>query len=173
MNESRGATSIESRNGGFGLGVALVVLGLYILLKRSFHFDGPGPILLVIGAGLFAVAALRRFQGSLVPAGVVLGLGAAFLVRDPLEPWVPHWATILFGIGGGLLLASAMDRREGRRGPSVAGVVLVVVALCATLATNLHISVGLYDKLWQLWPFVIVAIGALLVLQALSSHRAR
>ena len=172
MNESRRA-AIESRSGGFGLGVALVTIGLYILLRRSFHIHGPGPILLVIGAALFAVAALRRFQGPLVPAGVLVGLGVAFLVRDPLEPWVPGWATILFGIGGGLLLASAMDRREGRRGPSVAGVVLVVVALCATLTTNLHISVGLYDRLWQLWPFVLVVVGVLLVFQALSGKRAR
>jgi hypothetical protein len=174
MNDFRNRAAIESRSGGgFGLGIALVTLGLYVLLKRSFHIHGPGPILLVIGAALFAIAALRRFQGPLVPAGVVLGLGLAFLVRDPLEPWVPSWATILFGIGAGLLLASALDRREGRRGPSLAGVVLIVVALCATLADNLHISVRLTERLWQLWPFVLVAAGALLVLQAFSGRRAR
>jgi hypothetical protein len=171
LSDSRGRATIESRSGGLGVGVALVALGLYILLKRSLHIHGPGPILLVIGAGLFAVAAMRRFQGPLVPAGVLLGLGAAFLVRDPLEPWVPGWATILFGIGAGLLLASALGRREGRRGPSAAGVVLIVVALCATLATNLHISLGLYERLWQLWPFALVAVGVLLVLQALSRRR--
>ena len=174
MNDSPNRPlDLESRSGGFGLGIAFVALGLYVLLKRSFHIHGPGPILLVIGAALFAVAALRRFQGPLVPAGVVLGLGVAFLVRDPLEPWVPGWATILCGIGAGLLLASTLDRREGRRGPSVAGAVLIGVALCATLATNLHISVGLYDRLWQLWPFVLVVAGVLLVLQALSGRRAR
>lgn len=173
MNDSANRMAIESRSGGFGLGIALVALGLYVLLKRSFHIHGPGPILLVIGAALFAVAALRRFQGPLVPAGVVLGLGVAFLIVDPLEPWVPRWATIVCGIGAGLLLASALDRREGRRGPSVAGVVLIVVALCATLATNLHISLRLQERLWQLWPFVLVVAGVLLVFQALSGRRAR
>ena len=173
MSDSGHRAAIEPRRGGFGLGVALVALGVYILLERSFHIHGPGPILLVIGAALFAVAGMRRFQGPLVPAGVLLGLGVAFLVRDPLEPWVPSWATILCGIGAGLLLASALDRREGRRGPSVAGVMLILVALCATLAVNLHISIDVRERLWQLWPFVLVAAGVLLVLQALSGRRAR
>jgi len=173
MNDAGNRTATRSRSGGFGLGVALVALGLYILLERSFHIHGPGPILLVIGAALFAVAGMRRFQGPLVPAGVLLGLGVAFLVRDPLEPWVPSWATILCGIGAGLLLASILDRREGRRGPSVAGVVLIVVAIGATLATNLHISIDLRERLWQLWPFVLVVVGVLLVFQALSGKRAR
>jgi hypothetical protein len=172
VNDQDGRAAIDTRSGGVGLGVALVALGLYILLKRSLHIHGPGPILLVIGAALFAIAAMRGFRGPLVPAGVLLGLGAAFLVRDPLEPWVPGWATILFGIGAGLLLASALSRREGRRGPSTAGIVLIVVAVCATLATDLHISIGMYEKLWQLWPFALVAAGVLLVLQSLSRRRA-
>lgn len=173
MNDTGNRTAVRSRGGGFGLGVALVALGLYILLERSLNIHGPGPILLVIGAALFAVAGMRRFQGPLVPAGVLLGLGAAFLVRDPLEPWVPSWATILCGIGAGLILASVLDRREGRRGPSVAGVVLIVVAIGATLATNLHISIGLREQLWRLWPFVLLVAGVLLVFQALSGKRAR
>jgi hypothetical protein len=173
MNDTGNRAATRSRSSGFGLGVALVALGLFILLERSFHIHGPGPILLVIGAALFAVAGMRRFQGPLVPAGVLLGLGAAFLVRDPLEPWVPGWATILCGIGAGLILASVLDRREGRRGPSVAGVVLIVVAIAATLATNLHISIGLRERLWQLWPFVLLVAGVLLVFQALSGKRAR
>jgi hypothetical protein len=172
MNDTANRTAIRSRSGGFGLGVALVALGLYILLERSFHIHGPGPILLVIGAALFAVAGMRRFQGPLVPAGVLVGLGVAFLVRDPLEPWVPSWATIVCGIGAGLVLASVLDRREGRRGP-LAGVVLIVVAIVATVATNLHISLGLRERLWQLWPFVLVVVGVLLVFQALSGKRAR
>ncbi|HKD16654.1 MAG TPA: hypothetical protein VKG23_02210 [Thermoanaerobaculia bacterium] len=173
MNDTGNRTAVQPRSGGFGLGVALVTIGLYILLERSFHIQGPGPILLVIGAALFAVAGMRRFQGSVVPAGVLIGLGVAFLVRDPLERWVPSWATILCGIGAGLILASVLDRREGRRGPSVAGVVLIVVALCAAVAANLHISIGLRERLWQLWPFVLVVAGVLLVLQALSGRRAR
>ncbi len=172
MRRNREGAAADSRHGGFGLGVALVAFGVYALLQRSFHVHGPAPILLVIGAALFAVAAMRRFQGPLVPAGVLLGLGTAFLVRDAIEPWMPGWATILLGIGAGLLLAGALDRREARRTPSMAGAALVAIALCAALAVNLHISIGLWDRLWQLWPFALVAAGALLVLQAFAGRRA-
>ena len=93
--------------------MALVALGIYFILYRSLHFRGPGPILLLIGAILLAVSALREFRGPVVPAGVLLGLGAGFLLRDPLERWMPHWAALLLGLGAGLLLAGGLGRMSG------------------------------------------------------------
>ena len=103
---------------GLNLGVAMVALGIYFILYRSLHFRGPGPILLLIGAILLAFSALREFRGPVVPAGVLLGLGAGFLLRDPLDRWMPHWATLLLGLGCGLLLAGGLGRMTGqdRRG---------------------------------------------------------
>ncbi len=157
---------------GLNLGVVLVALGVYFILRRSLHLHGPGPILLLIGTILFALSALRRFRGPLVPASVMLGLGAAFLMRDPLEPWMPGWATLLLGIGAGLLLASGLDRllgRERRPAPFVPGLVLVAIALVTAASANLSIPESFSDVAWRLWPFVLVAAGAVLVLQALRS----
>ncbi|MEP6995481.1 MAG: hypothetical protein ABI968_13230 [Acidobacteriota bacterium] len=50
------------------LGVALLALGIYFILARHVHFRGPGPILLLIGTILLGIAALRGFQGPIVPA---------------------------------------------------------------------------------------------------------
>jgi hypothetical protein len=158
---------------GLNLGVVLVALGVYFVLQRSLHFRGPGPILLLIGAVLLTLSALRQFRGPLVPAGVTLGLGAAFLLRDPFERWMPGWATLLLGIGAGLLLASGLDRlagREGRPTPFVPGLVLVTIALVTALSANLTIPESFYDLAWRLWPFALVAAGVVLVLQALRSR---
>ncbi len=159
---------------GLNLGVVLTALGVYFLLRRQLHLSGPGPILLLIGTILFAVAALRGFRGPVVPAGVLLGLGAGFLLRDPFDPWMPHWATLLLFLGGGLLLAAAVDRREGKeRRPStlLPGAVLVAIALAAALSENLHFPEMLFDVAWRLWPWALVAAGVLLVAQSLSGRR--
>ena len=140
---------------GLNLGMALVALGVYFILYRSLHFRGPGPILLLIGAILLAFSALREFRGPIVPAGVLLGLGAGFLLRDPLERWMPHWAVLLLGIGSGLLLAGGLARMSGqdRRGaPIVPGIVLVAIALAAALSQNLVIPESFMDASWRPWP---------------------
>lgn len=160
---------------GLNLGVALLALGIYFLLARHLHFRGPGPILLLIGTILLALSAMRDFTGPIVAAGVLLGLGTAFLLRDPLEEWMPPWATILLGIGCGLLLASGLSRlggRERRPAPVVPGVVLVTIALVTAISQNVRVPESFYDAAWRLWPVVLVAAGAILVVQAMRSRKA-
>lgn len=160
---------------GLNVGVALLAIGLYLILQRSLHFHGPGPLLLLIGTILLVVSALRHFRGPLVAAGVLLGLGAGYLLRDPLDRWMPGWATLLLGLGSGLLLVAALDRgagRERRPTPLVPGVILIAIAVITALAGNLRIPERLYDSLWRFWPFVLVAAGLLLVVRAFRGRRA-
>lgn len=153
---------------GLTVGIVLVGLGIFFILRRELHLSGPGPILLVIGAILFTLSALRSFRGPVLPASVLLGLGAGFLLRDPLEPWVPPWATILLGIGCGLLLAAGIDRQAGheqRPSTLIPGVVLVTIAAAAALATNVRVSENVIDAVWRLWPWALVLAGVILVVQ--------
>jgi hypothetical protein len=152
------------------LGVALVALGIYFALARHLHFRGPGPILLLLGTIFLVVSVLRDFRGPVVPAGVLLGLGAGFLLRDPLERWMPPWATLVLGVGAGLLLAAGLNRaagRERRPTPLVPGLVLVAVALVTAASASLRLPESLFEAVWRLWPFALVAAGGILVLQAL------
>lgn len=156
------------------LGVALLAIGVFFLLKHSLHFRGPGPILLLIGTILLLFSALREFRAPLVPAGVLLGLGAGFLLRDALEPWMPGWATLLLGLGAGFLLAAGLDRspgRERRPSPLVPGLVLVGIAVATALTANVHFPESFFDSLWRFWPFALVAAGVLLVAQALRGRK--
>ena len=158
---------------GLNLGIALFCIGIYFVLQRSLHFRGPGPLLLLIGTILLVFSAVRQFRGPLVAAGVLLGLGAGFLLRDPLDRWMPGWATLLLGLGCGLLLVAGLDRgagRERRPTPLVPGLVLVAIALVTAVSANLAIPEALYESVWRLWPFALVAAGALLVWQALRAR---
>ncbi|MEX0881177.1 MAG: hypothetical protein WEB59_08185 [Thermoanaerobaculia bacterium] len=158
---------------GLNVGIVLLAIGLYFLLGRQLHFRGPGPILLLIGTVLLAISAMRGFRGPIVPAGVLIGLGAGFLLRDPLAPWMPSWATLLFFLGTGLLLAAGIDRfaaRQRRPTPVVPGTILVAIALVAALSQNLSIPETLYDAAWRLWPWALLVAGAILVVQAVRAR---
>ncbi len=165
--------SVPDRRGP-ALGVALLAVGLYFLLKQQLHFRGAGPILLLIGTILLTVSALRGFRGPIVPAAVLIGLGTGFLLRDPLAPWMPGWAVLLFFLGSGLLLAAAIERyaaRERRPATVVPGTILIAIALVAAVAQNLSIPENLQDAAWRLWPWALVVAGAVLVVQAFRARR--
>jgi hypothetical protein len=155
------------------LGIVLICVGLFFVLSRTLRFSGPGAVLVLIGAIFLALSAARRFRGPLLPGGILLGLGSAFLLQATLEPIFPRWAAILLGLGAGFLLVAAIDRasgRERRPSPLLPGVVLVLLAGLGALSRRapiFEVLAGLKD----LWPWALVAAGALLVGQALVRGR--
>jgi hypothetical protein len=149
-------------------GLVLLVLGGFFLLSRS------GVILSLIGTIFLVLSAVRGFRGPLLPAGVLLGLGAGFLLRGPLAALLPPWATLVLGLGAGFLLVALLDRVAGHAGrrpsPLVPGVILVAVAFFGALAQHTPV-LDVLRRIESLWPWALVAAGALLVVQAMLRSR--
>jgi len=155
------------------LGIVLLCLGAFFLLSRTFRFSGPGAILVLIGAILLALSAARGFRGPLLPGGILLGLGGAFLFQAPLERLFPRWATITLGLGVGFLLVVVVDRaaRHGRRpSPLVPGLILLAVSLIGALS-RLPAVMDLLVRVRDLWPWGLVLVGLALVASALLRRR--
>jgi hypothetical protein len=155
------------------LGVVLAIIGAFFVLRRSIPLAGPGPTLLLLGAIFLAVSALRSFRGPLLPGSVLLGLGCGFLLQDPLEPWLPRWATLLAGLGAGFLLVAGLDRAagRGRTGPwLVPAAILLGIAVGAAIARRVNVTV-FFGKLATLAPWLIVGAGLWLVLTALRRRK--
>ena len=155
------------------LGIVLICLGLFFILSRTFRFSGPGAVLVLIGTIFLALSAARGFRGPVLPGGILLGLGSAFLLQGRLEPLFPRWAAILLGLGAGFLLVAAIDRasgRERRPSPLLPGVVLIALAGIGAISQRAPIFEALAG-LRDLWPWALVAAGAALVVQAFWNRR--
>jgi hypothetical protein len=156
------------------VGVVLLLLGAFFLLSRAFNLSGPGVTLSLIGTIFLALSALRGMRGPLLPGGILLGLGAGFLLRTPLEWALPRWATIVLGLGAGFLLVALLDRIAGHSGrrpsPLVPGVILVATALLGALAQHTPI-LEVVERVQNLWPWALVAAGVVLVGQAFLRRR--
>jgi hypothetical protein len=156
------------------VGIVLLLLGVFFLLSRTFHFTGPGVILVLLGTIFLALSAARGFRGPLLPGGVLLGLGAGFLFQRTLDPILPGWATLLAGLGSGFLLVAALDRaagRERRPAPLAPGLVLVGVAFLAALFGLTPLR-DVLEEVRDLWPWALVLAGLALVGSALLRRRA-
>ena len=140
-------------------------MGFSALLSRAFGWQGAAPILLPLGAAFFTISALSGFRGPLLPAGILLGLGVGFLLRAPLEPWVPGWASLLLGLGSGFLLVAAIDRTRGRRReppPLVPGLILTGIALVSAAGSSEAFR-DLFVRLEPFWPVALIGAGILLL----------
>jgi hypothetical protein len=157
---------------GLTLGVVLVLTGAFFLLRRSVAFSGAGPTCLLLGAIFLAVSAVRSFRGPLLPGGVLAGLGLGFVLQDPLEVWLPRWATLLAGLGVGFLLVAALDRGGGsnrRRFSLTPAFLLIGIAGGAAFARAVNLT-AFIESLAVLWPWLLLAAGLWLVVTALR-HR--
>jgi hypothetical protein len=156
------------------LGIVLLGLGAFLLLSRTLRFSGPGAVLVLIGAILLALSAARGFRGPLLPGGILLGLGGAFLCQAPLERLFPRWATITFGLGLGFLLVGVVDRaarHERRPSPLVPGLILLAVSFFGALSRLTPVT-ELLVRVRDLWPWALVIAGLALIAQAfLRRHR--
>jgi hypothetical protein len=155
------------------LGIVLLCLGAFFLLSRTFRFSGPGATLVLIGAIFLALSAARGFRGPLLPGGILLGLGGAFLFQAPLERLFPRWATITLGLGLGFLLVAVVDRvarHERRPSPLVPGLILIGVSFFGALSRSTAVT-DLLVRVRDLWPWALVLGGLALVATALLRGR--
>lgn len=163
MNDRRGLT----------FGIIFLALGTWFLLRQKLAFTGPGPILLLIGGILFAISATRGFRGPFVGACILLGLGAGFLMANPLAAWLTDGSSLLLGLGCGFLLVvvidAAMKRRRGF-GPLVAGLILVGIALSSAAARAFDMT-GLRAFVERFWPWLLIAAGVALVVSSLRQKK--
>jgi len=159
---------------GLALGVVLVAVGGFLLLREHVQLFGPGPILISIGAVLVTLSAVRGFRGPLLPGSILLGLGAAFLLKGALATWLPHWATLVFGIGCGFLLTAALERAAGRDPHAarlVPGSILVALAAGAALARQIDLA-HLFERFASVWPWLLIAAGLVLIVTAIRHRQA-
>lgn len=96
-----------------GLGIALVILGVVLLLGPSLNLDlgrlgwplfilGPGALLLAVG-----LTGPREAAGLTVPGSVIAAVGAILMwqsLTGRFETWAYLWALIPTAVGIGLVL---------------------------------------------------------------------
>jgi hypothetical protein len=154
---------------------ALIGIGLSVFLQQTLGIDGPGILLLALGAALF-LAHFSRPQGSrlVVPAGILAGLGLGLtLAWNDLTPGYLH--TALFA--GSLALGVATiylfgDSPRHRRAiyPAIALALLAWLSF-VTSAPWLKDTFGAITHF--MWPLLLVAGGLWLIERSRNGANSR
>jgi hypothetical protein len=148
-------------------GLILIGLGVFLLLVQTTEFGGEA-IVAVIGGAFLITYFATRIYGFLVPAGIMLGLGLGIL-------WQVNAASeggaVLIGLGLGFIsvwLIGVLMRDPIRHWwPLVPGGIIVTIGVLVEAEQT-----GFLESYGDLWPLILVVIGAVLLLGQLTRRSA-
>ncbi len=149
------------------LGVLLIGFGLFFVLQQYAipflsRFDTWPTILIVLGAAFLAQGYLNKQHESILPGGILLGLGLHFHALDQSGGWIDHWGMYTLIVGFSFLLR-AHKTNQG----IMAGLILIIISLIGISSITLPRWFGwidyLFSQIEQFWPFLLIGIGAFLL----------
>ncbi len=150
-------------------GVILIVIGTLALTAQFVDSDWIGLLVLpAIGAGFLAGGISSRRAGFMVPAGILLGLGAGVILEEAAFQNAPGDADagiILLCFAGGWVLVALLTRYLTDTAywwaliPGGFMGLLAVIFIVDAYASRS----GLWRALGTWWPLLPVAVGAWLI----------
>jgi hypothetical protein len=156
------------------LGMALVLVGLFLLFFRFFSWTISWPLfILVPGVALLLAAALggRALATLFIPGSVVTTVGAIFFVQnaaDYFESWAYVWALIPASVGVGLML---YGERMGNAELVGQGCRLAGIFAAVFLVATLFFEAFIFGDLLGTWffrtglPLLLIAAGVFLLVR--------
>ena len=141
-------------------GLILIALGALFFVVQVTGVGGEA-VVAVIGAAFLAAYAFTRQYGFLVPGGIMSGLGVGIVLQS--QATAEEGGVVVIGLGLGFLSIYVIDllvRRSSRLWwPLVPGGILTAIGILIE-ADRVEVLTGLD---W-LWPLVLIAIGAIVLL---------
>ena len=155
-----------------GLGIALVLLGLFFLIAQYTNFDWGDfawPFFIIVpGIALLVFAAMggKGTAPLAVPGSIVTMIGSILWVQnitDRFESWAYAWGLIVAAVGIGVYLNGLWSgvkeqQNSGLRTAAVGGVLFVVFGAFFEM-----FIFGDNRLLRNLWPIILIGVGVYLV----------
>ena len=148
------------------LGLLLIGLGLYFAFVQATGAGGEA-IVALIGAGFLVAYAVTRTYGFLVPGSIMTGLGLGILWETEVGG---AGGVVVIGLGLGFVAIYVIDalvrRSQAMWWPLIPGGILALIGV----VTETENEGALRDLAW-IWPAVLIALGAMLVIVQLRTRR--
>ncbi|HXV76066.1 MAG TPA: hypothetical protein VD788_07055 [Candidatus Polarisedimenticolaceae bacterium] len=146
-------------------GMTLILLGAGLFWLHRSEGIGEAAVFFIVGGSFLAAYLYRRNYGLLVPAGILLGLGAGVVGRDSLFAF---GQARLLGLGFGFVaifvIALAYERKTAWW-PLIPGAALILLGIPDTEK--------IFDFLHRNWPLLLVVAGVLVLFGAFGKPPSR
>lgn len=148
------------------LGLLLIGLGLFFAYVQATGSGGEA-IVALIGAGFLVAYAVTRTYGFLVPGSIMTGLGLGILWETEVGG---AGGVVVIGLGLGFVAIYVIDaivrRSRAMWWPLIPGGILAIVGVVTETENE-----GVLEDLAWIWPVMLIALGAVLVIVQLRVGR--
>lgn len=179
MNEWTEERQTEPRARGeqsWVAGAVLITVGALLLIAQVAGSELMGLLVLPAIGLVFLVAGLvSRRAGFMVPAGILLGLGAGLLLGTRVLTGISDDASggiVVLGLGAGFILVmllSTLTREGAHWWPLIPGGILSLIGGALLVGEEAAGVVG--NVLTYAWPLGLIALGAWFLLRAAVRQR--
>jgi hypothetical protein len=163
--ETRAHRRLVMQERNFAPGLVLIGIGVLFLFVQLTDIGGEA-VVAIIGGGLLVGYAVTRRYGLLVPGGILSGLGLGIIWQERVLQ--DAGGAVLVGLGVGFLAVYLIDAfaRRGRAlwWPVIPGGITLTIGLMLEAGPG-----GTLVAVAPLWPIVVIAIGAALVLHQMTA----
>jgi hypothetical protein len=153
----------------------LILIGLLALAATFLQSPIVTMLFLPALGMLFLIWGLAaRHVVPLVPGGILLGLGVGIIVAQQLYGNAnsrESGGVIVIGLGGGFILITLLSRVVSPRlqvWPLVPGIILIALGAAVLIG---GVALEIVNVAGLVWPILLIAIGAYLLLQAGRGRR--
>ncbi len=147
-------------------GLILIGLGAFLFLAQVTGV-GAEAIVAVIGIGFLLAYGFTREYGFLVPGGIMTGLGFGIVWETNVGG---AGGSVVLGLGLGFIAIFVVDllrkHTDAPWWPLVPGGILTTIGVLIESGEE-----GLLADLTWLWPLILIAAGAALLLTQLTGRR--
>ncbi len=168
----------QTRRSSIAFGLILILVGAWFLatqmvpgLEARLGLTVSWPLLIVgLGVIFLLFALFAGIPGMTIPGCVITGIGILLYWQNLTgnwESWAYAWTLIPGFVGVGLILLGLLGPE--RRGPIAGGVWLIVISGVLFLVFGSFL--GGLNLLGPYWPVLLIALGALLLIQSVFRGR--
>ena len=143
----------------FIAGVVLVLFGLGFYMAQKLDALGSEVIMLIIGTAFLVAYFYQKAYGLLIPACILLGLGAGSTLQKANVWWANEGIQLGLGVGFlAIYLIARLYQKESHWWPLIPGSILTIIGVPK--------SAEIWAFLRAHWPLILVAIGIMILIGA-------
>lgn len=151
------------KRSGLIWGILLVLAGLFAIAVQWLDL-GAESVVLLLGIGFFVVYIATRKTGWVIPAMLLICIGAGVLLTERMTLMIPEGTLIIALLALAFFLMHPFVYRKQGNWPLFPGVTLMAVAVIVYMSEDPALAATIWALVDAYWPVALIVAGVWVII---------